>query len=222
MRKPLIALIPAALLASAAWAQEVPETEPAPAELLQEEAPEEDQTDEEQEAAPPPAVETVATTGTWTRSTTNGRDTATYTSTDGEELFSATCMAADTETGDRIVQIKAASAEDTVGAIDLFTSAGNARVAAGPDAAPDLASGLTEPVSRPTYVLASGAGEIRIASGTRGITFETDPMLKEVIRNCQPNYLDGSARPPMPAAEDEVDADETGADEPAADDGAGT
>lgn len=189
MRKPLIALIPAALIAGAAWAQEVPETEPAPAELLQEEAPEEDQADEEQEAAPPPEVETVATTGTWTRSTANGRDTATYTSTDGEELFSATCMAADTETGDRIVQIKAASAEDTVGAIDLFTSAGNARVTAGPDASPDLAAGLTEPVSRPAYVLASGAGEMRIVSGTRGILIETDPMLKDLIRSCQPDHL---------------------------------
>ena len=205
MRKPLIALIPAALLASAAWAQEVPETEPAPAELLQEEAREEDQADEEQEAAPPPEVETVATTGTWTRSTANGRDTATYTSTDGEELFSAICMAADTETGDRIVQIKAASAEDTVGAIDLFTSAGNARVTAGPDASPDLAAGLTEPVSRPAYVLASGAGEMRIVSGTRGIVIETDPMLKDLIRSCQPDHLARLRERMAPETDDEAE-----------------
>lgn len=205
MRKPLIALIPAALLASAAWAQEMPEAEPAPAETLQEDAPAQDRTDEAQEAAPSPEVETVAATGTWTRSAAGNRDTVSYTTAEGEELFSATCIAAETETGDRILQIKAVSADDTAGAIDLFTSAGNARVTAGPDASPDLAAGLTEPVSRPAYVLASGAGEMRIVSGTRGILIETDPMLKDLIRSCQPDHLARLRERMAPETDDEAE-----------------
>lgn len=207
MRNPLIALIPAALIASAAYAQQ--ETQPADETLP--EATQAGAGEEEEEAPPPPEVQVTEMTGTWERMTANGRDTVTYTSTEGEPLFSATCMVADTEFGDRIVQIKAVSSDDSVGAIDIFTSAGNARVPAGPDMSPDLAAGMTETVSQPTYVLASGAGEMRVVSGTRGIVFETDPMLKSLIRNCQP---DNSADlPAAPEAEDEADTDAEAAPE---------
>lgn len=207
MRKPLIALIPAALIAGAASAQEAPEAEPTPADVPQQDVPAEEQSEVEQtqQAAPPPEVETAAAEGTWTRAAAGNRETVSYTSTEGEELFSATCMAGETETGDRILQIKAVSADDTVGAIDLFTSAGNARVTAGPDASPDLAAGLTEPVSRPAYVLASGAGEMRIVSGTRGILIETDPMLKDLIRSCQPDHLARLRERMAPETDDEAE-----------------
>ncbi|PKP83415.1 MAG: hypothetical protein CVT79_01015 [Alphaproteobacteria bacterium HGW-Alphaproteobacteria-18] len=199
MRNSFIALIPAALIAGAAFAQQDMPSADTP---LPEQAEGEDAAEAE-EAPPPPEVQTTETTGTWTRATESGRETVTYTSDEGEALFSATCMTADTEFGDRIVQIKAASSDDTVGAIDIFTSAGNARVPAAPDMMPDTAAGLADPVSQPTYVLASGAGEIRIASGTRGIIFETDPMLKSLIRGCQPDY---SAN--LPAAAEEEDETE--------------
>ena len=197
MRTSLIALIPAALMASAAYAQEdtQPPADPAPTEKAAA------QEGEAEKPAPPPVVQTSEVTGTWARTQESGRETVTYTSTDGETLFSASCMVADSDTGNRIVQIKAASAEDTVGAIDIFTSAGNARVAAGPDMSPDTAAGMIETVSQPTYVLASGAGEMRIVSGTRGIVFETDPMLKDVIRTCQ-----SQQRAQMQAAQAEAQA----------------
>lgn len=204
MRNPLIALIPAALIAGAAYAQQ--DTQPAD-EPLPEAT--EAQAEEEEEAPPPPEVQVTETTGTWERATANGRDTVTYTSNEGEPLFSATCMVADTEFGDRIVQIKAVSTDDTVGAIDIFTSAGNARVPAGPDMSPELAAGMTETVSQPTYVLASGAGEMRIVSGTRGIVFETDPMLKSLIRGCQPNYLENIETQAAPDNEEDAGEDET-------------
>lgn len=206
MRNPLIALIPFVLIAGAGYAQQ--ETQPA-----DQPVPEQSETDaqpDEGEKAAPPEVQTTEVRGTWERTTASGRETVTYTSNEGEALFSATCMTADTEFGDRIVQIKAASADDTVGAIDIFTSAGNARLPAGPDTSPELAAGMTETVSQPTYVLASGAGEMRIVSGTRGIVFETDPMLKSLIRDCQPDY---SADLPVSAeaeeAADEVDTEDT-------------
>lgn len=192
MRSPLIALIPAALIAGAAYAQTEPQaTDPQPAEAVEAEV--DAQAEEEEEAPPPPEAVVVEAQGSWERSTTSGRDTVTYTSTEGEELFSATCMTADTEMGARILQIKAVSAEDTVGAIDMFTSAGNARLPAAPGVTPDTAEGLTEAVSHPAYVLASGAGEIKITSGARGIVFETDPMLKSVIRDCYPDFSAGFA-----------------------------
>lgn len=199
MRNPLIALIPAALIASAAYAQEDQQTaEQQPAETV---ATESEVQAEEEEKAPPPEAVVVEAAGAWERSTTAGRDTVTYRSTDGEELFSATCMAAETETGDRILQIKAVSAEDTVGAIDMFTSAGNARLPAAPGVTPATAEGMTDPLDRPAYVLASGAGEIKVTSGERGIVFQTDPMLKSVIRDCYPDFAANFAA--APDAEDE-------------------
>lgn len=51
---------------------------------------------------------------------------------EAEVLFSASCMTADTGFGGPIVQIKAVSAGETVGAIDIFTCAGNGRVPAAP------------------------------------------------------------------------------------------
>lgn len=197
MRTSLIALIPAVLMAGAAYAQEdsQPSAEPAAAEQA------EAQEDGEEKPAPPPVVQTTEVTGTWARTQESGRETVTYTSSSGEPLFSASCMVADSDTGNRIIQIKAASAEDTVGAIDIFTSAGNARVAAGPDVSPDTAAGMTETVGQPSYVLASGAGEIRIVLGSRGIVFETDPMLKDVIRTCQ-----SQQRAQMQAAQAEAQA----------------
>lgn len=199
MRMPLIALIPAALLAGAAYAQSEPQAAEPPAEAVeaqeqdtapQQEEPAQDaevQEGDEEEAPPPPEVIDTEVSGTWERTNGAGRDTVSYVSNEGETLFSATCMTADTEYGDRIMQIKAASAEDNIGAIDIFTSAGNARLPAAPDMNPDIATGMTEPVSRPTYVLASGAGDLRIVSGSRGTVFETDPMLKDVIRTCHPD-----------------------------------
>lgn len=200
MRNPLIALIPAALIASATYAQADQQTaEQQPAELSEEAAAGEAQ--EEEAPPPPPEAVVVEAAGTWERSTSAGRDTVTYRSTDGEELFAATCMAADTETGNRILQIKAVSAEDTVGAIDMFTSAGNARLPAAPGVTPDTSEGMTDPLDRPGYVLASGAGEIKITSGERGIVFQTDPMLKSVIRDCYPDFAANFAA--APDAEDE-------------------
>lgn len=210
MRNSLIALIPAALIAGAAYAQADQQTaDPQPAEAAQAEA--DVPAEGEEKAPPPPEAVVVEAEGSWERSTTSGRDTVTYTSTEGEELFSATCMRADTEMGDRILQIKAVSAEDTVGAIDMFTSAGNARLPATPGMTPDTAEGLTEAVSHPAYVLASGAGEIKITSGERGIVFETDPMLKSVIRDCYPDFSAGFAAAPE-AEEEAEDAPAEGAE----------
>lgn len=211
MRNPLIALIPAAMIAGAAYAQaDQQAADPQPAEAVEVET--EEQTEEEEEAPPPPEAVVVETSGTWQRTNGAGRDTVTYTSTDGEELFSATCMAADTETGDRIIKIKAVSAEDTVGAIDMFTSAGNARLPAAPGVTPDTAEGLTEAISRPTYVLASGAGEIKITSGERGIVFKTDPMLKSVLRDCYPDFAAATAAAPEPEEEEAEEAPTPGAE----------
>lgn len=194
MRTPLLALIPAALIASAAHAQEP--QEPTVLDML----PAEEQT---AEAPPePPEVETTAATGSWERSAAAGRDTATFISEEGDTLFTVSCMDADTDTGDGIIEIKAVSAEDNVGAIDMFTSAGNARLPAEPDTSPELATGMIEPVSQPTFVLASGAGEMRIVSGSRGIVFETDPMLRDVIRNCQPGHRASLRRGPADMAEE--------------------
>ncbi len=200
MRMPLIALIPAVLMAGAAYAQSAEPTPQAEPEVPVTQQADPEAEAEEEKPAPPPEVETTEVSGTWERTNGNGRDTVTYTSEAGEVLFSASCMTADTEFGDRIVQIKAASAEDTVGAIDIFTSAGNARVPAAPDVSPDTAAGLAQPVSQQTFVLASGAGEMRIVSGSRGIVFETDPMLKQVIRGCHPPP--GAAVPVVAETED--------------------
>ena len=203
MPMPLIALIPAMLMAGAAHAQSaepMPQAEPE-VPVTQQAEPETEA--EEEKPAPPPEVDTTEVSGTWERTNGNGRDTVTYTSEAGEVVFSASCMTADTEFGDRIVQIKAASAEDTVGAIDIFTSAGNAQVPAAPDVSPDTAAGLVQPVSQQTYVLASGAGEMRIVSGARGIVFETDPMLKQVVRGCHPSP---GAAVQAPAETEEGDA----------------
>lgn len=215
MRLPLIALIPAAMIMGAyAHAQEQTAEPPAaePAEAQAEQA------EEEQKAPKAPEVSMTEASGSWNRITEGGRDTVAYTSNEGETLFSATCMTAETDMGsNRIVQIKAASADDSVGAIDMFTSAGNARMPAAPDMAPGTAAGMTEPVSRPTYVLASGAGEMRIVSGSRGIIFETDPMLKSLIRGCQPDHL-AEFRAKMEAGEFETseeteEVEETAAEE---------
>ncbi|ABI76875.1 hypothetical protein HNE_1939 [Hyphomonas neptunium ATCC 15444] len=219
MRTPLIALIPAVLIAGAAYAQqETQPADPAPAEqpdaATEAEAGAEPDAEAEK-APPPPQVQTTEAAGSWTRSTEGGRETVTYTSNEGETLFSATCMIADTEFGDRIVQIKAASSDDTVGAIDIFTSAGNARVPAGPDVAPDTAAGMTETVSQPTYVLASGAGEMRIVSGSRGIIFDTDPMLKSLIRDCQPDHMANLEAAQAEAPDEEAEADSEDAAEEA-------
>ena len=208
MRMPFITLIPAALITSAAYAQEdTRSAEPMAPEPAQEQAEK-----DSREGSAPPAVETREVTGTWTRTTDQGRDAATYVSKDGETLFSATCMTADTEFGDRIVVLKAASSEDTTGAIDIFTSAGNARVPAEPDSTPDTAAGMADPVSQPTYVLSAGAGELRIVSGARGMVFETDPMLKSVLRGCHPVY-DGTLRSAADTEEADVERDD--AEEPA-------
>lgn len=227
MRMPLIALIPAALLAGAAYAQSEPQAPESPPEAVeaqeqdtapQQEEPAQDaevQEGDEEEAPPPPAVIDTEVSGIWERTNGAGRDTVSYVSNEGETLFSATCMTADTEYGDRIMQIKAASAEDNIGAIDIFTSAGNARLPAAPDMSPNTATGMTEPVSRPTSVLAAGAGEIRIVSGSRGTVFETDPMLKDVIRACHPDpatVREAAAEAPA-AAETSPEADEDAPDE---------
>lgn len=212
MRNPLIALIPAVLMAGAAYAQADQQTaEQQPAEVSGEAA--EDEAQEEEAPPPPPEAVVVEAAGTWERSTAAGRDTVTYRSTDGEDLFAATCMAADTETGDRILQIKAVSAADTVGAIDMFTSAGNARLPAAPGVTPDTAEGLTDPLDRPAYVLASGAGEIKITSGERGIVFQTDPMLKSVIRGCYPDFSASVAAAPD-AEEEAVEGEQAEENEP--------
>ncbi|MBY9067760.1 hypothetical protein K1X12_12680 [Hyphomonas sp. WL0036] len=207
MRNPLIALVPAVLIAGWAHAQtQAPVAEDQPAEAQAEQA--EREAEPEEEKAPPPEVTTTNVEGVWERSSAGGRDTATFTSATGEMLFSASCIPADTETGNKMMVIKAASAEDTVGAIDLFTSAGNARVPAAPDLSPDTAAGMAEPVSQQTFVLASGAGDLRVVSGSRGMVFETDPMLKSVVRACHP------APGAVPQVQPEEEADEEA--EPAA------
>lgn len=178
MRRPMIGLIPAALLAGAAFAQEdVLPAGPAVGEIAETRA--------EPPAPPPPAeVQTRQATGSWERTGASGRETVSFTSQEGETLFSATCRLADTEYGDRVIELKAASSDDA-GAIDIFTSAGNARVPAAGDTTPQTAAGLTETVGQPTYVLAAGAGEMRVVSGTRAIVFETDPMLRDLLRGCR-------------------------------------
>ncbi|MFN3313973.1 MAG: hypothetical protein ACK46Q_10945 [Hyphomonas sp.] len=198
MRLPLIALIPAALIAGAAFAQEdVLPADPATSEIVETEA-------EPQEVAPPAEVQTTQAIGSWERTGGNGRETVSYTSEEGETLFSATCMVADTEYGDRVIELKAAASDDA-GAIDIFTSAGNARVPAAADTAPETAAGLTETVGQPTYVLAAGAGEMRIVSGTRGIVFETDPMLRDLLRGCRSEQR--AVVTPVTDADEEADSE---------------
>ncbi len=53
-------------------------------------------------------------------------------------------------------------------------------------------------------MLAAGSGEIRIVSGTKGVTFETDQMLEDLIESCRPAYT--------PPADDEKGEEATDAE----------
>lgn len=75
---------------------------------------------------------------------------------------------------------------------------------AAPDATPETAAGLTEAVGQPTYVLSAGAGEMRIVSGSRGIVFDTDPMLRDLLRGCR-----SQERAVMPVMMDAADGADT-------------
>lgn len=74
-----------------------------------------------------------------------------------------------------------------------------------PHFASGTAAGLADPVSQQTCVLASGAGEMPIVSGSRGSVFEIDPMLQKVIRSCHPTP--GAAVPLVAQTEDGDEVD---------------
>lgn len=190
MRNPLIALIPAVLMAGAAYAQSETDIDaPPPAEqeqIAEPEAAAEEQDAEEQQTVQAEEVQADKVQGSWNRISQGSQQTAEFLSANGDVLFSVTCKPLEDGAGDKVVEIRSVAGEEGVQAIDIFTTAGNVRLDAAPGVTPGTATGLTQPISRPTYVLASGAGEIEVVAGASGIIFETDAMLKEVIRDCHP------------------------------------
>lgn len=194
MRNLIITLIPAALAAcgnASAPAAEAPEASAKPpAQQAQAEKPE-----------PKPATQITEAAGTWSRS---GKSVV-YAAADGAPLFSAKCLAASEDLGGPALELTSiSSADEAAGSIDIFTSAGNARVDARPDKTPGTAFGVTDTVGQAPYVLAAGSGEIRIVSGTKGVTFETDQMLEDLIESCRPAYT--------PPADDEKGEEATDAE----------
>ncbi len=161
MRNLFIALIPAALVACGGEQPPAPEAQ-VPA------APVQAQTAQRPAA---PAVQVTEASGAWSR-TSGGSPRATFSSLEGEPLFSVACLPA------------------------------NAAVVANPAAEPGRALGYAETGSTAHYALARGAGEIKVVAGTRATTFPTDQMLKQLIDACVPAYVHPvkEPEPPVPGA----------------------
>ncbi|MFN7165151.1 MAG: hypothetical protein ACK4P2_10075 [Hyphomonas sp.] len=204
MRHLLIALAPAALFACGA--PDAPAAEaPVPVQPVAQAQP------AETDAPPRPPVELTEAAGSWTRTSDGSRPMVVYASADGAPLFSVTCLATSNVADEPVLDIKSVSSGDEfAGNIDIFTSAGNARLPASPDTSPGRAAGLTETVGQVPYVLAAGAGEIKIVSGTQGVSFETDPMLKALIYDCRPGFDSAPRR-----SADQTEGEEATGDAPA-------
>ena len=201
MRQLVLALLPAAL--AACGGTEAPRNEVPPAPAQQAAA---------KPAATPvaPAVQLTEANGTWSQ-TSGSTPRVTFTSTEGEDLFSVACLPANTETGAPMLEIQTVTpANAPAERIDIFTSSSNAAVVANPAAEPGRVLGYAETGGTVHYALARGAGEIKIVSGTRATTFQTNPMMKQLIDACHPPYVH--------EAKDKKAAADTGAGEEAADD----
>ena len=200
MRHLILALLPAALVACGGT--EAPRNE-APAAAAQ------------QAAAKPaaaqaaPAVQLTEATGTWTQ-TAGSTPRVTFASLEGEPIFSVACMPATAETGAPMLEIQTVTAANAPAErIEIYTSSSNAAVVANPAAEPGRVLGYAETGGTVHYALARGAGVIRIVSGTRATTFQTNPMMKQLIDACHPPYVHPAKDAPATTAEGEED--ETGA-----------
>jgi len=199
MRNLFIALLPA-LIAACGASEGTAAEAPKPAAAKPAQA--------EQKAAPP-KVELTETAGTWTKTSDGISPMVVYASAEGEQLFSAACIAGNEDTGGPLLEVKSVSSGDEAGGnIDIFTSAGNARLSAAPDRAPGTASGMTETDGQAAYVLAGGAGEIKIVSGTKGVTFQTNQMLEDLIEACRPAFKAESKEDVTQEGEEAKDAAE--------------
>lgn len=193
MRNLLIALIPAALVACGGEQPPAPEAPVAAAPVQAQTA--------QRPAAP--AVQVTEASGVWSQ-TSGGSPRATFTSLDGEPLFSVACLPANAETGAPMLEIQAVTAPNTPAErIEIYTSSSNAAVVANPAAEPGRVLGYAETGSTAHYALARGAGEIKVVAGTRATTFPTDQMLKQLIDACVPAYVHPVKAPetPVPGAE---------------------
>ncbi len=193
MRNLFIVLIPAALVACGGEQPPAPEA-PVPA------APVQAQTAQRPAA---PAVRVTESNGTWSQ-TSGGNPRATFTSLEGEPLFSVTCLPANAETGAPMLEIQAATAPNAPAErIEIYTSSSNAAVVANLAAEPGRVLGYAETGGTAHYALARGAGEIKVIAGTRASTFPTDVMLKQLIDACVPAYVHPVKEPetPVPGAE---------------------
>lgn len=180
MRHLILALLPAALVACGGT--EAPRNE-APAAAAQQAA--------AKPAATPaaPAVQLTEATGTWTQ-TGGSTPRVTFASTEGEAIFSVACMPANEETGAPMLEIQTVTPANAPGErIEIYTSSSNAAVVANPAAEPGRVLGYAETGGTVHYALARGAGEIRIVSGTRATSFQTNPMMKQLIDACHPPYV---------------------------------
>lgn len=200
MRHLILALLPAALVACGGT--EAPRND-APAAAAQ------------QAAAKPaaaqaaPAVQLTEATGTWTQ-TAGSTPRVTFASLEGEPIFSVACMPATAETGAPMLEIQTVTAANAPAErIEIYTSSSNAAVVANPAAEPGRVLGYAETGGTVHYALARGAGVIRIVSGTRATTFQTNPMMKQLIDACHPPYVHPAKDTPAATAEGEED--ETGA-----------
>lgn len=180
MRHLILALLPAAL--AACGGTEAPRNE-APAAPAQ-------QTAAKPAASPAtPAVQVTEATGTWTQ-TTGSTPRVTFASAEGEPIFSVACMPANAETGAPMLEIQTVTAANAPGErIEIYTSSSNAAVVANPAAEPGRVLGYAETGGTVHYALARGAGEIKVVSGTRANTFQTNPMMKQLIDACLPPYV---------------------------------
>lgn len=181
MRHLVIALLPAALVACGASGAANEQTAAAAAKPAAAKA----------EAAKPAAtpVKVVEASGTWSQ-TSGGTPRVTFTSAEGEEIFSVACLPANAESGAPMLEIQTVTPANAPGErIDIFTSSSNAAIVANPAAEPGRVLGYAETGGTVHYALARGAGEIKVVAGTRATTFQTDPMMKQLIDACHPPYV---------------------------------
>src|SRR3990167_502538 len=135
MRNVFIAILPVMLVACGASGTQTTEApKPAPAA----------QPKQAEQKAAPPKTRITETAGTWTKTSNGISPMVVYASAEGEPLFSAACIAGNEDTGGPLLELKSVSSGDEAANIDIFTSAGNARVSAGADRAPGTSSGMTE------------------------------------------------------------------------------
>lgn len=155
-----------------------------------------------------PAVQLTEATGTWTQ-TAGSTPRVTFASLEGEPIFSVACMPANAETGAPVLKIQTVTnANAPAERIEIYTSSSNAAVVANPAAEPGCVLGYAETGGAVHYALARGAGVIRIVSGTRANTFQTNPMMKQLIDACHPPYVHPAKVAPAATAESEEDETE--------------